>query len=77
MHPVAWAGIIWFLLILFVLELDPYRYASMLVIQSTIWNFWKRDMKLATTKRGDAAGQPKGPGAGIEKPYRKDGALSQ
>lgn len=26
------------------------------------------------SEHGDAAGQPKGPGAGIEKPYRKDGA---
>ena len=41
MHRVAWAGIIWFLLILFVLQLDPYLYASILIIQSTIWNFWK------------------------------------
>ena len=41
MHPIEWAGIIWFLLILFVLQLNPYRYASMLIIQFTIWNSWK------------------------------------
>ena len=31
-------------------------------------------MTLRRYEQGDAAGQPKGPGAGTQKPYRKDGA---